>query len=266
MKNCSVHDCVNLAKTRGYCSKHAEQLRLHGRIVITKYDDRPAIVRGQIALVPLGRLAQQGYAVVDIQDAWVSKYKWYLDTGGYVNGWVDGRDVALHRLLTDAPEGLEVDHHDLDKKNNRRSNLRVCTGQQNIVNRPTQVNNTSGYKGVWFDPRRGKWVAKLNHNGKCFNLGRFATAEEAAAAYDRKAVELHGAYARLNLAAYAREDRDGAPWMTQHEPQSDAHTPHDRTARAGISQGTRFHRWHPPPTPPTLCSTTTSPAAASSTS
>ncbi|MEN6337259.1 MAG: AP2 domain-containing protein [Phycisphaerales bacterium] len=57
----------------------------------------------------------------------------------------------------------------------------------------------SRFKGVWFEKRVGKWRATIHIKGKSIWIGHFATEEEAARAYDRRAVELFGEFARLNF-------------------------------------------------------------------
>lgn len=96
------------------------------------------------------------------------------------------------------PEG-EADHEDLNKLNNRIRNLRDATGAQNKHNVGILRNNTSGFKGVsrFKDSIDRPWRAQIRLNGERHYLGRFATAEEAAAAYSRAANSLHGKFARL---------------------------------------------------------------------
>lgn len=89
-----------------------------------------------------------------------------------------------------------VDHRDLDRANNRLSNLRRATRTQNVVNRRRARNNTSGFKGVCRCRATGRWVARIRHAGRKHYLGRYATAEEAHAAYVAKARELFGEFAR----------------------------------------------------------------------
>lgn len=104
--------------------------------------------------------------------------------------------VRLHAFLTGWPL---VDHVNGDGLDNRRSNLRPATDAQNGRNRGANRNNTSGYKGVSLDKRRGTWAAALWVAGRKHHLGTHATPEAAAHAYDHAAVELHGEFARLNF-------------------------------------------------------------------
>jgi hypothetical protein len=97
---------------------------------------------------------------------------------------------------------METDHIDGDKLNNTPANLRICTPSQNSANRPAPRNNTSGYKGVWYDASRPgvkKWRATIERDRRQYHLGLHATSEEAARAYDAAARELFGPFARTNF-------------------------------------------------------------------
>jgi hypothetical protein len=102
------------------------------------------------------------------------------------------RTIFLHREITGAPKGFDVDHADGDSANNQRGNLRVCTHAQNMGNRRVNANNTSGFKGVSWKSRSGRWLARLA--GK--DVGLFETKELAAAAYQRAALAKYGEFAR----------------------------------------------------------------------
>lgn len=101
----------------------------------------------------------------------------------------------LHRYVLGASKGQYVDHIDRDKLNNLRSNLRICTGQQNVCNRPQQKGQ---YKGVHQARESGKWIAQITVQYKTKHLGSFDTPKEAALAYNSAAIHLHGEFAFLN--------------------------------------------------------------------
>ena len=106
--------------------------------------------------------------------------------------------VYMHRLIIGAAcDGLQVDHVDMNGLNNQRNNLRACTRSENQRNRAIDRNNTSGFKGVSWDKKRGKWRAYIRLNGKEMFLGRFAEAAAAYAARCDAAVKLHGEFARM---------------------------------------------------------------------
>ena len=98
----------------------------------------------------------------------------------------------LHRVIMGEPEGMLIDHIDGNRLNNSRSNLRVCTNQQNGCNRGKTVKNTSGFKGVCWHKRDEKWRATINNK----HIGCFKTAEKAYEAYCEAAQELHGEFFR----------------------------------------------------------------------
>ena len=118
---------------------------------------------------------------------------------GIANGKKRRTNIKMHREIMKVTKGIEVDHVDGDGLNNCRSNLRLCTHQQNHFNTSSRRNSSSKYKGVIWDKSRGKWQAKIKHGGKTVHLGRFASEDTAATAYNRAAMEFYGEFARLNI-------------------------------------------------------------------
>ena len=104
--------------------------------------------------------------------------------------------LAYEFVFGSIPEGMEIDHMDGDRANNRISNLRLATHQQNLANCKNRKNNTSGRKGVTrhFD---GRWRAKIMVDGETLHLGLFHAIEDAAAAYSKAASEHFGEFARV---------------------------------------------------------------------
>ena len=90
----------------------------------------------------------------------------------------------------------DLDHEDRDGENNRIKNLRPCTMSQNQANRKINVNNKSGFKGVSFNKKIGKWRAYFNCNGKRKYLGVFDKPELAGVAYWTAVQAAFGDYAR----------------------------------------------------------------------
>jgi len=104
--------------------------------------------------------------------------------------------IAWYMMTGEDPTGFEIDHINGDKSDNRFSNLRLATSQTNKANCGLNASNSSGFKGV--HARGSRWIAGITHNRKLIHIGMFKTAEEAARAYDAKAVELFGEYALTN--------------------------------------------------------------------
>lgn len=98
------------------------------------------------------------------------------------------KTVGMHRIITNCPDGYDVDHIDGDGLNNCKSNLRVVTRRQNLQNRHDKT--TSGHVGVSFDRAEGKWTAYIRIKNKMTRLGRFADELSAANAYLRKVREI----------------------------------------------------------------------------
>jgi len=151
----------------------------------------------------LKSIAIRGGAVAFVSDEdheRVSAHRWSLGggnaSGRYASARVDGSTVLMHRLILSAPAGLLVDHVDGNRLNNQRENLRLCTGSQNLANARPRVHQ---YKGI--SRKREGWAAFLSprHGVTKRNLGTYATAEEAAAAYDIAAREHFGEFARTNF-------------------------------------------------------------------
>lgn len=105
--------------------------------------------------------------------------------------------IYLHRLIMKAPKGLVVDHINGDTLDNRKCNLRLCTNSKNLLNSKKHKDSSSGFKGVRVKGK--KYQATLTFNKKFYHLGYYYTAEEAAQAYDKKAFQLFGKYAKLNF-------------------------------------------------------------------
>lgn len=93
------------------------------------------LLRGQTTIVDADDLP-------DLQ-----KYTWYLCSNGYVYARIDGKPVALHVYLMRTPRGMHTDHINRDKLDNRRSNLRICTPQENLANRRSFAGQNNPFYG-----------------------------------------------------------------------------------------------------------------------
>jgi hypothetical protein len=116
------------------------------------------------------------------------------------------RTVGVSRLVAEAfcpefdPE-RQVDHIDGCRTDNRPSNLRMATGDQNAKNRGTNKNSSLGVKGVSF--RSGRFVARIQVDKRRIKIGYFRSQAEAVAAY--KAAE------RFHYGQFARGYAHAAP-------------------------------------------------------
>jgi hypothetical protein len=147
-----------------------------------------------VAFIPL----QNGLeTVVDLSDYQALKdYSWQYDAG-YARAWIKSTRRRLHCVLLNVPEGFVRDHKNHNTLDNRRSNIRAATHQQNSSNQMMTAKNKSGYKGVCKAKRSKKWVAQIRHAGVNNYLGRYDTKEQAYAAYCAAAAVLHGEFAHV---------------------------------------------------------------------
>jgi 5-methylcytosine-specific restriction endonuclease McrA len=125
-------------------------------------------------------------------------------------GWTTHTNLVtqrMHRFLANVPDDMEVDHWDGNGLNNRKRNLRIVTHQQNGCNRGPQANNTSGYKGVSWNKRDGKYEAWIRVNDRKIHLGYFDDILDAAKAYNEAAARLHQEFAKGNDLAPALMER-----------------------------------------------------------
>jgi hypothetical protein len=142
------------------------------------------------------------FALVDDADyPLVSGYRWIgcRSSHGriYASTYANGRQVLMHNLLMDVPEGMQVDHVEDPPLDCRRANLRLSTPSQNLRNSPSR-GGTSRFKGV-SSSRPGRFVARIRLGGQNIYLGIHDTEEEAARAYDEVTREHFGAFGRYNF-------------------------------------------------------------------
>lgn len=125
------------------------------------------------------------------------------DRDGYLRITVNGRVYFSHRLAWfyvygEWPSG-NIDHIDMNKKNNRIDNLRHANLFENARNKGKLITNKCGYKVVSKNSRCNTWRSTITANKKTIYLGSFKNIEDAAIAYDRAAIRLHGEFARTNF-------------------------------------------------------------------
>lgn len=133
--------------------------------------------------IPLSK--GKGVALVDDEDYdRLCKYRWSNNGIGYVQTWINGKSVLMHRLLSGAKKGDEVDHINRVKQDNRKENLRIVSHRENMANCPVSVRGYTWHKEVQ------KWQAQIKVNRRTHYLGLFDTEADAAAAYKKAKKDL----------------------------------------------------------------------------
>lgn len=154
-------------------------------------------------------LTQGQVAIVDDADYdWLNQWKWYARKEG-LNFYAarnplkksgNTAKIYMARQILGLDEGdcREADHQNHNTLDNRRSNIRICTHQQNMRNRKSFPNKTSHFKGVNWCKRLKNWQVAIRANGKTLYLGRFKDEKEAAFVYNEAAKKYFGKFAFLN--------------------------------------------------------------------
>lgn len=129
----------------------------------------------------------------------VAGHKRSLD--GRVMVWFNGKLRLAHRIIWEMhkgpiPDGILIDHEDMDKTNNRIENLRDCTVSENGANSKPRSHSGTGVKGVRKRKDCDRYEARIAINGWPESLGLFKTIEEAKAVYDAAAKERFGRFHR----------------------------------------------------------------------
>ncbi len=154
------------------------------------------------------KLSKGKYAIIDPEDFdRLSQYKWHCTNHGYAARKIppklrkgNEQSILMHRELCPVPDNMCVDHINRIRNDNRKSNLRPATQQQNIWNtkQKRKISNTP-YTGIHFNKNRQKWQVQLTVNGKQRGFGYFTDEIEAAKEYDKAAKKYRGEFAILNF-------------------------------------------------------------------
>lgn len=151
------------------------------------------------------------HVLVDDDDyEWLSVYQWTASWAG--QGWYAVRNTKrqgkwyglyMHRAIMDEPVGVQVDHINRNRLDNRRANLRLATARQNHANKEKAATYggkpvSSKHKGVYWNAQRNLWQVSIKAPDKFKFLGRFPSETDAALAYNRAAEGYYGEFAVLN--------------------------------------------------------------------
>jgi len=179
-KVCEVDNCNLPHYGSGYCKKHCNQYRRHGKLFVrTIYDKNEIRCEKDICYMKIynNKCEEIAEAIIDKKNKKkIEEFKWRRNAGGYIVSTTrlpeKPKTIFIHRLIMGDKKGLVVDHINHKPLDNRRLNLRWATPSQNIAYRT----NTKGY--LW-DKSRDKWTASIGVNNKQIYLGRFDTEAEA---------------------------------------------------------------------------------------
>ena len=180
---CEFTGCDNPREARGLCSGHYAQL-IRGKELSTLRSAPGADLSQFWANVPVGGPAE----------CWT--WKGSTLPSGYGTARINGVNTTVHRHMWilkvgPIPEDAVIDHLCSNRSCVNPRHLRVVEQQINAADRAYFPRNTSGYRNVYYDKSRDKWVGSFGHYGK-IQVGRFDTPEEAAEAVRKKKLEIYG--------------------------------------------------------------------------
>lgn len=160
-------------------------------------------------------LTQGKKAIVDDEDfEFLNQYDWcvamarekrwgYKAVKGFTyskNGKKQTQMIQMHRIIMLSPPDIfDVDHIDGNSLNNQKSNLRICTHAENMMNIRRRVSSSSRFRGVTFNKQDKRWRARFFLGGKSLLDKKFNKEEEAALIYNEFCKKYHGEFARLNI-------------------------------------------------------------------
>ena len=145
------------------------------------------------------KLTQSKVALVDDKDfEELNQFKWYAHFNGkhfYARRTVERKGIFMHRVILNAKKGEICDHLNRYGLDNTRKNLRIATCSENNQNSKVR---TGKFRGVSWHLMTSKWKAQIKKDSLTSYLGVFDNEEQAAAAYNKKAILFYGKHARLN--------------------------------------------------------------------
>lgn len=162
------------------------------------------------------KLTRNLFAIVDDDDyEYLSKYKWYALKNQYsyyaarkgksVNYSIP-KTIFMSHVVMKVPKDYVIRHINENTLDCRKQNLRINTHHQSLLGRKLNKNNSTGYKGVTLE--KGKFRSRIVYNGRPIQLGYFEEAIDAAIAYNEKARELFGRFAKLNKISFSNGELD----------------------------------------------------------
>jgi len=113
---------------------------------------------------------------------------------GYYQVQIDGKLYMVHRLIWimfngNIPDNMEIDHINHIRDDNRLTNLRLVTRQDNRRNQKLTIRNKSGVIGIYYIKRLGKWGSQIKVDGKVIWLGSFVKKDDAISARKKAEIE-----------------------------------------------------------------------------
>lgn len=163
---------TNYFDGKPYCNKHWLRMYNNGTTELKPYKTKNTY--RIVDNVAIGTTSRGDIYKIDIDDLErCQQHSWVKDTRGYFVSNIKHKVTPLHRFILCIKDSKVVtDHINGDKSDNRKTNLRMCSQNQNGKNVKTKKNNHWGITGVKKTPS-GSWVAYITVDGKTIHIGTF---------------------------------------------------------------------------------------------
>lgn len=134
---------------------------------------------------------------------WNARYAGKPAGTAHPSGYRKVKGQYAHRVVWEMlngaiPDGMQLDHINGDRADNRIENLRLASAKENARNKRSRKGSSSQFLGVSWITSKRKWVAQIQHNSQVKALGAFECEADAARAYNDAAAREYGAFANLN--------------------------------------------------------------------
>lgn len=126
----------------------------------------------------------------------IKSYCWCVAKNEYIvaQDCNNNKVLSMHKLITDCEKDKVIDHKNHNTRDNRKSNLRICTQSQNMCNVKNRGHNTSGYRGVTWNSKREAWQVYVIYEGVRKYIGQFKDKKDAIKARMKAEKEIQGEY------------------------------------------------------------------------
>lgn len=153
-EKCKYQDCTGTYYANGLCKRHYDRSR-KDRVLDAPFRTTENQVRFDDLIAYISLYNKHGNIIGEFmidEKRWIEikSLKWWRSKNGYIcsNGKKGKQTILLHRVLTDCPDGMVVDHINHNKSDNRMCNLRVCTNSTNMLNRKKLSRSNTGELGI----------------------------------------------------------------------------------------------------------------------
>ena len=200
--------CICGEKAKGtyqgkeYCHKHYMQMYHNQKILNYSIYDRNEFVKYDTyaEIILKNKYGEEvARTKIDLDElSRVIQYKWYCheyeNFKQYCQGTLDtGEKIRLHHFILgiqkNTLKGKVVDHINGDSLDNRKSNLRIITQQENLLNMKPQ-DPMKGIRKYYLKDGTPRYGARITYNYKTISLGTYNTLEEAQQARQKALEEI----------------------------------------------------------------------------